>query len=271
MSWKLNGRWTPPAVRRRSSGRAARRQVDLPDEHALGVTRRRRPASARRCRSCPGRSARECRPGVGRVRRVVAERSSLSSSHRTSTRKPSMPRSNQKRRTSSIAASTSGLRQFEVRLLPRGRRGSTTAPVAGSQRPGAARRTSTASCSAARRRARRRPRCTSRAAGSSRDERDSTNQGCCVGRVVRDEVEQDADAARVRLVDQRGRDRRACRRADRRRGSRRRRSRSRPSASGRSARARWRRRRARRGSRGASMMPGRSPTPSPSVSWNERG
>ena len=68
-----------------------------------------------------------------------------------------------------------------------------------------------------------------------------------------------------------GREPRHRRGPARRRGSRRRRTPSRGSGSDAPGSTRWRRRRARRDGRGGLRHPSRSPIPSPSASWNERG
>ena len=113
----------------------------------------------------------------------------------TSMRKPSTPRSNQNRRMSSnvgahvfVPPVEVGLHaQVVVHVVLAGRR---------VERPG---RAAEAADPVVRRRTvglRDRPRRTSRGARAVRDERDSTNHGCSVARVVRHEVEQHADAAR---------------------------------------------------------------------------
>ena len=187
----------------------------------------------------------------------------------TSMRKPSTPRSSQKRSTSCIAADDLGVAPVEVGLL--GQEG-VQVPLLGGVVPrprGAAAE-------------RRRPvvrRMLRRAVapdvpvalGASRATRGS-RRTTGAGRRCGWAPSRGAPGCRARGPRRAARRRRrGRRRAGRRRSSRPRRSRSRPSASGRSATARWRRRPSHcRWSRRA-RMPSRSPTPSPFASANERG
>ena len=122
ISWKLNGRCTPPRFCAVVGDQPLDRQVDLADQHPLVVTRR-----ATRAHlgddlvhlGLVGRVERQHAADVGVARRVVrgsagcrGTPSSLIRCQITSTRKPSTPRSSQKRSTSYIASRTSGLRQL---------------------------------------------------------------------------------------------------------------------------------------------------------------
>ena len=200
---------------------------------------------------------------------LSANVSSLTSSHRTSMRKPSMPRSSQKRMTSYIGLADLGVAPVEVRLLaveevqvvlagrlvelPR-RAAEEARPVVGqASRPGPASRQMYQS-----------------RLGLSREARDSTNHGCSSERVVGDEVEDDPQAAAVGLADQRVEVvERPEQRVDvavvgdvvaevRHRRAEDRRQPDRVDAQ-------------RRDVVEAAAMPGRSPTPSPSASAKERG
>ena len=177
----------------------------------------------------PPASCRPARSGIS---------GSLASPWATSTRKPSTPRSSQNRRMDSNSARTSGLRPVEVGLLggeevqvpltgvrrlghtrPGGSAEDALPVVRGLRRRRARARRGRGSAPARRCRARRR--------------RAARNHGCSVGRVVRDEIDDDSKAEVVRVARRARRRRRGCRRAGRRRGSRRRRSRRRPAERGR--------------------------------------
>ena len=167
----------------------------------------------------------------------------------TSARKPSTPRSSQKRSTSCIAATTSGLSQLRSgcwgRKVCRYHCPVASSHVHAGPPPKAAGqllggRSGAPSCQ------RYQSRFGRVARRAALDE-----PRVLVGGVVGDPVQQHADVARVRVGEQARRRRRGRRRAGRRRSSRPRRSRSRPSASGRSATATARRRRATAGGRAA--------------------
>ena len=162
-----------------------------------------------------------------------------------------------------------GVAPVQVGLLRQDRRGSSTgrSPGPASRR---CRRTRSASCSAGRHPAPGRARCTSRASG---------RRARCGSRRTRDACPRCGSARSPASRAGRGhaprrparRNRPACRRRDRPRSGRRRRSRNPPSARDRTARSRPRRRRASTRWSSRAAMPRRSPMPSPSLSWKERG
>ena len=169
-------------------------------------------------------------------------------------RKPSTPRSSQKRMASKMAALTSGLRQLRSGCW---RRKEVQVVLAGGgiERPGGSAEVA-------------HPVVGHAAAGSGVMPEIPVavrvvargaalkEPGMLVRAVIGNEVEDEPKAARRARPPRAGRSRRACRREDRRRCNPRRHSRSRPWARDRWGRARRRRRRARRGNRGGVSMAG---------------
>ena len=201
----------PPSGRRgRSRGSSARR----------GRCRARRPGRSRAARSRPSS------PIWLRRRPTVGRPAALTMPWATSMRKPSTPRSSQNRSTSSNSARTSGLSQLRSGWAGSNRcRYHSPSAVAG---PGGA---AEDGLPVVRRLAvgrGRRGRGTGRAPASRGRRRAPPGTTRARGGVVGHDVDDDADAQRVRRRRASRRSRRACRTAGRRRGSRRRRSRRRP-------------------------------------------
>ena len=174
-------------------------QRDLADEHAVVVL----VDDARGSRAGGRGSSPSPRRGAAPRRCGRAAAGPWRSCAIASSRKPSTPRSSQKRSTSCIAASTSGLSQLrsgcsgmnECRYYWPVRSSSVHARADGLER----RRQSFGGPPSGARRATR----TSRACGSSRLERDACEPRVAVGGVVGHPVDHDPDAARVAGGDQR--------------------------------------------------------------------